>query len=289
MPSIITLTTDFGKNENYIAVMKGVILSINPKAQIIDITHSISPYNIKEGAFILSCVYGYFPKGTVHVVVVDPGVGSSRKALAIQTSNYYFLAPDNGVLSYAIEKEKIQKIISLENKKYFLKKISSTFHGRDIFAPVAAHIALGVNIAKMGKAISEIKKIPFPLVRINKTKKEIIMEGEIVFTDSFGNMISNISKDIFVKSFNCKQVKVFAGKNLIGDIKKSYSDVPKGRALAIWGSYEYLEISIREGSAFRKFGCKSPVIIKSGTHPNLNSYKSTATAKCLPAFLPSLR
>lgn len=264
MPSdsrVVTLITDFGANESYVAAIKGVILSINPKVQIIDISHSVSSYDIKEGAFILSCVYKYFPAETIHIAIVDPGVGGYRRALAVKTRNFYFLGPDNGILSYAIKKEKVQKIIALANNKYFMKEISSTFHGRDIFAPVAAHISNGMDIKKMGKEINKINEIAFPEINIKKSGKVTLIQGKIIYKDSFGNLVSNISKEELLKITKNKTVQVFIGKHLIGNIKRSYYEAEKGEALAVWGSYNYLEISVREGSAFKRFG-KPNILVK---------------------------
>ena len=152
---LITLTTDFGTRDWFVGTMKGVILGIQPRARVVDITHEIGGGEVRAGAFALRASYSFFPQGTVHIAVVDPGVGSPRRALAVQTANYFFVGPDNGVLSFALMRERIKSIHALENEKYFLKPVSRTFHGRDIFAPVAAHLSRGVSIQTFGPRLKD--------------------------------------------------------------------------------------------------------------------------------------
>src|SRR5215469_2500753 len=161
--NIISLTTDFGMRDWFVGTMKGVIFTINPRANIVDITHEIPPGDIRTGAFALMASWRYFPKGTVHVAVVDPGVGSRRQAIAVQTQNGVFIGPDNGVLSWALKGEKIKTIRLLENSKYFLDSISRTFHGRDIFAPVAAHVSRGLPVQRLGTELKDFRRLPWPL------------------------------------------------------------------------------------------------------------------------------
>src|SRR6266567_2035307 len=151
---VITLTTDFGLSDWFVGSMKGVIFRINPRTTVVDLTHDLPPGDIRAGAFALAAAYRYFPKGTIHVAVIDPGVGTKRRAIAAQTADYFFVGPDNGVLSWALQRERIKAIRALENKTYFLQPLSQTFHGRDIFAPVAAHLTAGLAIRKLGRAVS---------------------------------------------------------------------------------------------------------------------------------------
>ena len=190
---IITLITDFGSSDPFFGIMKGVILTICPSARIEDITHDIAPQNIYQANFVIQSSYHYFPKGTIHVCVVDPGVGSCRKPILIQTENYLFAGPDNGIFTGIIEKENIINVIELTEKKYWLKNVSQTFHGRDIFSPVAAHLAKGENSLNLGKKINTEN-----LTRLNISrpiKKKDGYTGTVQFIDHFGNIITNIPND----------------------------------------------------------------------------------------------
>jgi S-adenosyl-L-methionine hydrolase (adenosine-forming) len=256
---IITLTTDFGTDDTYVAAMKGVILSINPKATIIDITHSILPQNIREAAFIFSTAYRYFPRGTIHVLVVDPGVGSNRKELLVQTETYYFLAPDNGVLSYVFQNEKTKHVIQLENQKYFRQPISHTFHGRDIFAPIAAHLSLGVSISKLGSKVEKLIKFPIPEPGIVDNH----IYAHILHIDHFGNIITDISKEFWNKTIGKKRFAISIGKKKITQIKKTFADGKFGDIIAYYGSAGFLEIAIVSGNAVSKLNLTldSPIVI----------------------------
>ena len=186
---LITLTTDFGLTDWFVGTMKGVILGIAPRATIVDITHQIPAGDIRSGAFALLGSYRFFPKGSVHVAVIDPGVGSERKAIVAETDNYFFIGPDNGVLSWTLPKERIKTIRALENEHYFLHLISGTFHGRDIFAPVAAHLASGVPTRKLGPVSKGFMRLPWPEPKRARNR----IEGEIVYIDRFGNAITNLT------------------------------------------------------------------------------------------------
>ena len=186
--SVITLTTDFGTRDWFVGTMKGVIASIAPRSTVVDLTHDLPPGDIRGGAFALAASHRFFPKGTIHVAVVDPGVGSRRKAIAVQTAKGVFVGPDNGVLSWALAKEKIRAIHALENEAYFLQPVSRTFHGRDIFAPVAAHLSRGVPIQKLGPALKDFVRLDWPEPRVRRGG----FEGEVVYIDRFGNAITNL-------------------------------------------------------------------------------------------------
>ena len=251
MGGVITLLTDFGTKDYFVAEMKAVILKINPKAIIVDITHDVEKYNIMNASFILACAYKWFPKGTVHVVVVDPGVGTPRRGIAIKTKNYYFVGPDNGVLMMAALKDGIEKVVEITNKKYMLGEISTTFHGRDIFAPVAAYISLGISLDKIGKQIHDyiIPNYASPKI-ICKNK----VEGLIIHIDSFGNIITNINKDIIEKiGLNYyDNVRIIIGNHeLITKFLPSYGYAKEGDFLTLIDSENFFEISINKGSAAR--------------------------------------
>ncbi|QTA91813.1 SAM hydrolase/SAM-dependent halogenase family protein [Desulfonema magnum] len=251
---VITLLTDFGTDDEYVGVMKGVILSLNPAATIIDITHSIDPQDLTHAAHTLESSYQYFPKGTVHVIVVDPGVGSGRAILAVKTKKYVFLAPDNGVLTRIMDSEIINSVIRVDKSEYFLESVSQTFHGRDIFAPVAAHITRGVQIKQLGTP-EHLKN----LVRLRIPKPYISDSGELVGTivsaDRFGNLITNI--DLNTLATFCREqaeaVSIRIGKNEIIGLSQSYASVKSQNPLAIMSSRGYLEISVNCGNARQHF------------------------------------
>jgi S-adenosylmethionine hydrolase len=256
---IITLTTDFGTADTYVAAMKGAILSINPQANIVDITHSISPQNIREAAFVFSTAFRYFPRETIHVLIVDPGVGSERKALLVQTESYYFLAPDNGVLSYVFQNERTKHVIQLENQKYFLQSISTTFHGRDIFAPAAANLSLGIPITKFGPAAEKLVKFPIPEPGISDNQ----IYAHILHIDHFGNIITDISKEFWNKTMGKKKFSITCGKKKITRLSQTYSEGKSGELIAYFGSSGFLEIAIVNGNAkkYLSISIEQPIII----------------------------
>jgi S-adenosylmethionine hydrolase len=246
---VITLTSDFGYADSYVAQIKGVIHSINPTSTIIDVTHEISKFNIQTGAFMLASAAPYFPKGTVHVAVVDPGVGTKRRALAIKTKQGYFVGPDNGLLILAAERQGITGIYELTNPKYMLPEVSGTFHGRDVFAPAAAYIEKGVNPARFGPKVEEPVRPEF--VQVKHEKDSII--GRILHVDSFGNIITNLRKtDVPKETLNIKiQDTEFKLK-----LKKTYGETKPKDTMALIGSHGFLEIAINRGNAAEKFNAK---------------------------------
>ncbi len=245
--SIITLITDFGLQDGYVGVMKGVMANINLSASVIDISNTIAAQDIFQAACVLNHSYSYFPKGTIHVVVVDPGVGSERKILCLKTEDYLFLAPDNGVLSFVIAKEESSSIREVTNGKFFLPKLSNTFHGRDIFAPVAAHLSKGVSHKELGERVDKINEISLPKPILSPDGK---LTAEIVYVDSFGNLVTNINKEVIDRmKVGTERVSITMGRRRINGICSSYTDVGDNEALAIFGSSGYLEISVNMGSA----------------------------------------
>ena len=242
---IITLLTDFGLKDPYVASMKGVILSINPKCTLVDITHQVNSHDIKEGAFILGQTYSNFPKGTIHLSVVDPGVGSARKPILIVTKNYFFVGPDNGLFTIALKAETVKQAVVLTNQKFFLSEISSTFHGRDIFASVAAYLSLGVKPESFGPLIKSWHEIPFP----DPAMKQGRLIGEIVHVDAFGNLVSNIDRKGLLHFSKGRRFVIKIGKRTMRGLKKGYWEGKKDEPMALIGSGGYLEISVREGNA----------------------------------------
>lgn len=260
---VITLLTDFGLKDNFVGVMKGVILSINPKVHIVDITHSITSHNVREGAFMLYRSYRYFPKGTIFLVVVDPGVGSERKPIALETKRYCFVGPDNGVLSMAAKEDGVEKIVTLENKRYFLKYISSTFHGRDIFSPVAAYIAKGVNISSLGARLKTIKEITLPSPIIEKERLKV----ELIYHDKFGNLVTNLKKDTLLGFLKGKGFIATLKGRKIYKIYDCYAEAKNNEPFFIEGSSSFLEISLKNKNAAGYFSLnrdeKAQILIKS--------------------------
>ena len=249
--SVITLLTDFGSADEYVGVMKGVILSINPSAVIIDISHHIEPQDISQAAYMLQSAAPYFPPATVHIVVVDPGVGSDRPILAVKTARDVFIAPDNGVLSAIMDREDIEAMVRVENSRYFLTPVSHTFHGRDIFAPVGAHLAGGLHIQQLGPAVglTESVRLQLPKPRIVNAHELV---GTVIARDRFGNLVTCIDSaivDTFRRGTSPEKLCVFIGRSKIAGIRTSYNSVPIGDPLAIIGSRGLLEIAVNRGSA----------------------------------------
>lgn len=237
MKKTIALLTDFGNKDGFVGAVKAVILSINPDVNIVDISHEIEPFDILEGSLILKATYNYFPKGTIFVSVVDPGVGTNRKKIIVETEDYLFIAPDNGLLTLPLEKQNIKKIISIENLEYFLKSITNTFHGRDIFAPVAGHISLGKSLEVFGTPLPDYKK----LHDINPIEKSDRIIGKIIKFDRFGNAITNIDK--LPKNFKVL-FREYEIKNICSNFMEGKKDMPN----LIFGSFGYYELFIPEAS-----------------------------------------
>ena len=251
---IVTLTTDFGLKDPYAAEMKAAILSILPTAVIVDITHDIDKFNIPMGAYALASAAPYFPKGTVHVAVVDPGVGTKRRSILVQTTQSFFVGPDNGLLILAAENQGITSIHELANPRLMLPKVSSTFHGRDIFAPAAAHLLRGVKPAEFGPEIRQAKKPEFTKV----TRKNGRLIGEVLHIDGFGNIITNIKE----KEVTQNQVEGVVSVELaICKLKikfcKAYGETKPHEPLALIGSHGFLEISLNQGNAAKKYQIKA--------------------------------
>lgn len=265
---LVTLTTDFGTVDGYVGTMKGVILTIAPTAHLVDISHEIAPQNLRQAAYVLYTSYPFFPPGTVHLVVVDPGVGSARRPIALRTPAGDFVAPDNGVLSYVMAREPVEALVELSDPRYRLPQISHTFHGRDIFAPAAAHLAAGVPITSLGSPVSDPVTFSPPSVEITPGG----ITGEVLHADHFGNVITSIgllawseSDLILTPAFREPQrgepvrfratgaTVTVAGQKIAG-VHRTYAKVTPGETLALVGSEGHLEIAVREGSAAQRLG-----------------------------------
>ena len=247
MKKIITLVTDFGNCDSFVASMKGVILSQNQDAEIIDVTHQLNPFDLKQTAFLVSNYYKYFPNDTIHVIVVDPGVGSERRPLIVKTKKYIFIAPDNGILTYIYESSQIEDIIniSITNDRFFNGAISRTFHGRDIFVKTAAWLSLGVKPCEMGHPIDDMITLTLPRAKAICNK----LIGEIIYIDGFGNSITNINEELFEKKVEMgDNYKIFFKDIIIDKISNSYSMIKKGSYGAIFSSEGYLELFSNQGN-----------------------------------------
>jgi S-adenosylmethionine hydrolase len=243
--SIITLLSDFGTKDHYVASMKGTILRINPSCTFIDITHHVNPHDIEEGAFILANAYSSFPKGTIHLSVIDPGVGGPREPLLIVTTNYFFVGPDNGLFTLILKREKLKNVVTPTNQKFFLPHVSNTFHGRDLFAPVAAHLSLGVKPEKFGPQVDSWVELDFPRARIERG----MLSGEIIHIDPFGNLITNIAEEELTHFAKGCLLIIRTGKTRIQGLKRGYWEGRRKEPMALIGSGGFLEISVRERNA----------------------------------------
>lgn len=253
MAPVITLTTDFGLKDPYVAEVKAVILSISPDVVLVDITHEVEKFNTRMGAYILASASSYFPKGTIHLTIVDPGVGTKRQPILIQTQRAYFIGPDNGVMTLAAKKEDTIQVRKIVNPRLMMSETANTFHGRDIFAPAAAYLANGSLPEEFGPKLS---KIETPTLA-EAVRRNDMLVGEIIHIDDFGNAITNFTE---------KEVADFKDRNAVGvklkndrlklKFYKTYGDVGFGKPLALIGSHGFLEIALNQGNAAEKFKLK---------------------------------
>lgn len=264
---IITLLTDFGLQDHFVGVMKGAIATINPEALVIDITHNIAPHDMFQAAFLIKSSYQYFPPTAIHVVVVDPGVGTDRRPIVVASERGYFIAPDNGVLSYIYAEEQISEVREITADHYFIKPRSGTFDGRDVFAPVAAWMTKGVGVSSLGEIITDYKKYDLPQpMPVNQN----VLRCKIIYVDRFGNLISNLSRELFKERLDASENRRFAfqvgGEHTIAKISRSYADGEKGELLALFGSSELLEFSVNQGNAAKltSLGVGKDILFKVG-------------------------
>jgi len=262
--SIITLTTDFGASDSYVAQMKGVILSINASVRIVDVTHAVAPQDVARAAAILEEIALAFPAGTVHVAVVDPGVGSARLLLLAEAAGQYFLAPDNGLLRPLLRRFAPTRIYTLTADRFWRKPVSSTFHGRDILAPVAAHLSLGADPVEFGPAVELASLVDLPIERPDADGRTLV--GRVTAVDSFGNLLTNI-READLPPVDRQTLSIRLGGHRISGLCHCYADKPVGNLLALMGSNGQLEIAINQGHAARELnlGVGSDVRVEWGT------------------------
>jgi S-adenosyl-L-methionine hydrolase (adenosine-forming) len=244
----VTLTTDFGTNDHFVGALKGVILEIVPEAQIVDISHAVQPFDVLDGALTISQAYSYFPSSTVHLVVVDPGVGTARRPIIAVSDKYYFVAPDNGVLSLVYAQEERMHVRHISSDHYFLQPVSNTFHARDIFAPVAAYLAKQVDSHKFGDEIQDFTRFAAPKPKVVDGNR---MRAVILKVDRFGNLITNITpKDApMLFGANPAPFKLVVGNREITEIRTIYAEGAAGEVFGIMGSMGFLEIAANRGNA----------------------------------------
>jgi S-adenosylmethionine hydrolase len=258
---VITLTTDFGLVDPFVGIMKGVIAARAPGATVIDVTHGIPPQDIHAGGLVLRHAVPYFPHGSVHVAVVDPGVGTERRALCVETATGWLVGPDNGVLSFAAPSDAVRRIVHLTDERFFLPRRSDTFHGRDVFAPVAAALATGTAAAALGVEVHDMVRIDLPSPRVD----ERTVRGEVIYVDRFGNLVTNVGRET-VDRLRHRRPTVRVADKAVGPIVTAYGALARGAAGAVVNSWDLLEIAVRDGSARDRLGVGvgEPVLIEVG-------------------------
>lgn len=252
---IVTLTTDFGITDHFVGSMKGVICNINPSAQIVDICNSVNSYDLLDGALTIAQAYHYYPANTIHVLVVDPGVGTARRPILVNTGKYFFVAPDNGIMSLIYEREERSSVRHITSEHYFIQPVSNTFHGRDIFAAVAGYLSKGVEPQKFGEEITDYVRFAAPKP---KPVNDKLIKGVIIKVDKFGNLITNFSAHDVppLLTDNPPPFKIMVGKSEITKLRTAYAQGAPGEVFGIMGSMGYLEIATNRGSAARSVGAE---------------------------------
>ncbi|HKQ99416.1 MAG TPA: SAM-dependent chlorinase/fluorinase [Pyrinomonadaceae bacterium] len=258
---IVTLLTDFGTADYFVGAMKGVILSENPEARVVDVTHEIPPQDVRAGAFTLLAVYGSFPLGTIHVAVIDPGVGSNRRPILVSVGGQFFIGPDNGLFSYIYERERDERVFHLTVKEYFRPLVSATFHGRDVFAPVAAALSKGVRPEQLGELITDYVRLPSLGPKVLPGKG---IEASILHIDRFGNCVTNLTPEHLSEEMIARGARLLVNGREITSFRRFFAegaDSP-GQLFAIWGSAGFLEIAAYQDSAARLLDAETGQTIK---------------------------
>ena len=257
---MIALLTDFGLRDHYAGTMKGVVIGICPDVTLVDITHDIPPHDMMTATLELAASYKYFPPATIFLVVVDPGVGSARRGIAVDTGDYRFVAPDNGVLSAVLRESPAKRVVELTERRYARPTVSRTFEGRDRFAPAAGWLAKGVDLSALGRSAGAIQQLVIPAPQVGSD----ILSGEVLRVDRFGNLVTNIDRKLFEKFTHANGIEVFADSHLIGRVVATYAEAAAGELCALFGSTDHLEIAVNAGSASDRLSLSrgAPVTIK---------------------------
>jgi S-adenosylmethionine hydrolase len=255
---IVTLLTDFGLQDHFVAAMKGVILTLHPAATLVDVTHEVPPQDVESAAYTLGAVHSLFPPGTIHLAVVDPGVGSARRPLALEAAGQRFVGPDNGLFTPILDRDPEWRAFEIAERRFLREPVSDTFHGRDVFAPAAGALARGVPASELGPPVRDPVRLPdLPVVR-----GEAEVRGAVVHVDRFGNCITNLGREeLGIPALREGFVLEIGGRR-VGGLRRSYAGAPEGQAFPIWGSSGLLEISVNRGSAAEFLGARrgTPVV-----------------------------
>jgi S-adenosyl-L-methionine hydrolase (adenosine-forming) len=247
---IVALLTDFGLTDHYVGAMKGVLLGLCPDAVLVDITHDIPPHDVVTGAIELAATWRFFPAGTIFLVVVDPGVGSARRGIAVEAGDYRFIAPDNGVLTCVLNDVKPKRVVELTERRYARPTVSRTFEGRDRFAPAAGWLAKGVDLAALGRPLPTVVRLDVPVPQITGDS----LVGEVLRVDRFGNLVTNIDRRLFDQFRGAGALRIEAGGHPVERLVSTYADAPAGAVCALFGSTDHLEIACNGESAGRRLG-----------------------------------
>jgi S-adenosylmethionine hydrolase len=258
MRPVIALLSDFGTQDHYAGTMKGVILGICPEATLVDITHDVAAHDVLEGALQLAATYRYFPAGTVFLAVVDPGVGSARRGIAAEAGDYRFVAPDNGVLSEVLRETPPRRVVELSERRFARPTVTRTFEGRDRFAPAAAWLAKGTQLAALGRTVTDFHRLDIPLPESTATA----LRGVVVIVDRFGNLVTNIDRKTFEAFAKQGEFRILAGGTPVGRLVSTYSEIPPGEVCALFGSSDHLELAANAGSAAERLGLSRHAMVE---------------------------
>jgi S-adenosyl-L-methionine hydrolase (adenosine-forming) len=252
---IVTLLSDFGTADYFVGAMRGAVLSVNPEARVVDITHEVPPYDVESGAFTLRAAFEAFPAETVHVAVVDPGVGSARRAIAVTGEGHAFVGPDNGVFGHVYERLTSFRVFHLTNEKYFRSEVSATFHGRDIFAPVAGALSLGVRAKELGPEVSDFVRLPAAAA---ERLADGTLVGAVIHIDRFGNCVTNLAPELLPEELIARGARLFVAGREVSDFRRFFADEggAAGEPFAVRGSAGLLEIAVFQSSAAELLGIK---------------------------------
>jgi S-adenosyl-L-methionine hydrolase (adenosine-forming) len=258
MRAVIALLSDFGTRDHYAGTMKGVILGICPEATLVDISHDIPAHDVLEGALQLAATYRYFPAGTVFLAVVDPGVGSARRGIAVEAGDYRFVSPDNGVLTGVLRETPARRVVELSERRYARPTVTRTFEGRDRFAPAAAWLAKGTQLSALGRSVSDLHRLDIPAPETNGA----ILGGVVLTVDRFGNLVTNIDRRTFEGFAKQGEFRILAGGTPVGRLVSTYAEIPPGEICALFGSSDHLELAANAVSAAERLGLTRHAVVE---------------------------